>query len=105
MVLRRPRLDIQAGKVANALARIRETGLVAAPTVPVTVPPDSDDNVFLECAQSAEAKYLVAAVDCKGIPVVKPERAHPHGKFVLNRRVPGRSNFESFAGSRRRDGS
>jgi len=28
-----------------------------------------------------------------------------HGKFVLNRRVPGRSNFESSASSRRRDGS
>ena len=58
-VLRRPRLDIQPDKVTNALARIRETGLVVTPTVSVTAARDPDDNIFLECAQSAEAEYLV----------------------------------------------
>ena len=37
-------------------------------------------------------------------PVKVCERAS-RGKFVLNRRIPGRSNFESPASSRRRDGS
>jgi len=36
---------------------------------------------------------------------IKQWRVTEHGKFVLNRRVPGRSNFESSASSRRRDGS
>ena len=58
-VLRRPRFDIQPDKVTNALARIRETGLVVTPTVSVTAARDPDDNIFLECAQSAEAEYLV----------------------------------------------
>ena len=47
----------------------------------------------------------------KGIPIpaagyhIACKDHPPHGKFVLNVRIPGRSNFESSASSRRRDGS
>ena len=58
-VLRRPRLDIHPAKVTKALARIREAGLIVTPTVRVTAARDPDDNIFLECAQAAEAQYLV----------------------------------------------
>jgi len=36
---------------------------------------------------------------------VKARLRFRHGKFVLNARVSGRSNFESSASSQRRDGS
>ena len=58
-VLRRPRLDIQSGKVTHALTRIREAGLVVTPAVVVTAARDPDDNIFLECAQAAKAEYLL----------------------------------------------
>src|SRR6266849_4488543 len=58
-VLRRPRLDIHPDKVTNALARIREAGLLVIPTAPVNAASDPDDNIFLECAQAASARYLV----------------------------------------------
>jgi predicted nucleic acid-binding protein len=58
-VLRRPRLDIHPEKETNALAGIREAGLAVTPTIPVTAASDPDDNIFLECAQAAEAHYLV----------------------------------------------
>jgi putative PIN family toxin of toxin-antitoxin system len=58
-VLRRPRLDIHPDNVTKALARIREAGLLVAPATPVTATSDPDDNIFLECAQAASARYLV----------------------------------------------
>ena len=38
-VLHRPRLDVHAEKVTGALARIREAGLIVAPTESVTAAP------------------------------------------------------------------
>ena len=58
-VLRRPRLDIHPDKVANALRRIRESAVLVTPTAVVTAAHDPDDNIFLECAEAAEAEYLV----------------------------------------------
>jgi len=54
-VLRRPRLDIHPGKTTIALARIREAAISVTPTQPVTACRDPDDNIFLECAQAAQA--------------------------------------------------
>ncbi len=45
-VLRRPRLDIQPGKVTNALAGIREAGSRVITAAPVTAAGDPDDNMF-----------------------------------------------------------
>ena len=58
-VLHRPRLNINPDKVNDALARIRRADLPVIPTVIVTAASDPDDNIFLECAQTAEAHYLV----------------------------------------------
>jgi putative PIN family toxin of toxin-antitoxin system len=58
-VLRRPRLAINPDKVAVALARIRAAASLVHPAVRVTAAMDPDDNVFLECAEAAQAHCLV----------------------------------------------
>lgn len=58
-VLRRPRLDIQPQKVTIALTRIEEAAISVAPTKRVTACSDPDDNIFLECAESAQADYVI----------------------------------------------
>jgi putative PIN family toxin of toxin-antitoxin system len=58
-VLSRARLGISPQKATTALTRIREASLLVNPSSPVTACSDSDDNIFLECAQAAEADYLV----------------------------------------------
>jgi putative PIN family toxin of toxin-antitoxin system len=58
-VLRRPRLAIHPDKVTIALARIRAVALMVQPGTPVTVALDPDDNMFLECADAAQAHCLV----------------------------------------------
>ena len=57
--LSRPRLAIDSHKVTLALKRIRDAAQVVSPTETVTACTDADDNIFLECAQAAEADYLV----------------------------------------------
>jgi|ERR1700694_5241960 len=58
-VLNRSKLGIDPQKAATALARIREAGLLVSPCVPVKACTDPDDNIFLECAEAAEANFLV----------------------------------------------
>lgn len=61
-VLGRRRLAIPPEKVTNALARIREKGYLVTDTVkvdPAACPDDPDDIIFLECAETAAADYLV----------------------------------------------
>ena len=89
-VLRRPRLDIQPGKATNALTRIREAGLVVIPTFRVTAARDPDDNIFLECAQAAEAEYLVTG-NLKDFP----------GVWETARIVTAREFMEVITGAQR----
>ena len=58
-VLKRPRLAIDADKAADAMARIRTIVSVVSPVVRVAAASDPDDNQFLECAEAAQAHYLV----------------------------------------------
>ncbi len=58
-VLRRPRLAIDPEKVTIALARIRAAASFVRPATKVTAARDPDDNIFLECAETAQAHYLV----------------------------------------------
>ena len=51
-VLKRPRLLIDSGKAAGAMARIRAIVSVVTPTIRVTAASDPDDNHFLECAET-----------------------------------------------------
>jgi putative PIN family toxin of toxin-antitoxin system len=58
-VFRRSRLRIHPDKVTLTLKRIREVSQLVRPAVSVTVCSDPDDNIFLECAEAAQANYLV----------------------------------------------
>jgi putative PIN family toxin of toxin-antitoxin system len=58
-VLRRPRLAIDPQKVTGAMAEVRAAASLVRPHVPVTAALDPDDNIFLECAESAAAHFLV----------------------------------------------
>jgi uncharacterized protein len=58
-VISRPRLQRCEDIVASALHAIREQGLWVRPTDQVRGCSDPDDDIFLECAQAAQAEYLV----------------------------------------------
>ena len=58
-VIRRPRLKQPPDVIKGTLHSIRKVGHWVRPTVRVEECSDADDNVFLECAQAAEADYLV----------------------------------------------
>jgi putative PIN family toxin of toxin-antitoxin system len=58
-VLKRPRLAIDSDKAADAMARIRAIVSVVKPAVRVSAARDPDDKPFLECAEAAQADYLV----------------------------------------------
>ncbi len=57
--LKRPRLAIDSGKAADAMARIRPIVSVVSPAASVAAASDPDDNQFLECAEDTQAHYLV----------------------------------------------
>jgi len=58
-VLRRPRFALDPQKVAASIRLIKKRAIMATPTQVVTVSPDPDDNMFLECGEAASADYLV----------------------------------------------
>jgi hypothetical protein len=58
-VIRRPRLRRDENVVAATLHAIREKALWVRPTESIRACADSDDDIFLECAQAARAAYLV----------------------------------------------
>jgi uncharacterized protein len=58
-VMYRPHLRLDKKAVDNAFAGIRRLGHWVEPTERVVECSDPDDNIFLECAEAAEADYLV----------------------------------------------
>lgn len=58
-VIRRPRLARDDDSITATLQTIREKGLWVKPTETIKACFDSDDDIFLECAQAAHADYLV----------------------------------------------
>jgi uncharacterized protein len=58
-VLRRPRFRIESKKVTQSLRLIKKRATSVTPTLTLSVSPDPDDNRFLECAEAANADYLV----------------------------------------------
>jgi putative PIN family toxin of toxin-antitoxin system len=88
-VLWRARLAIPPAKVANALARIREKSFPVTETVrvdPAACPDDPDDLIFLECAETAAADYLVTG-----------NRKHYPGEWKKTRIVTAREFMEILA--------
>ncbi len=59
-VLNRPHLKLTPQRIARSLSVIRKTSLLVKPTKTVTaIKLDDPDNRLLECAEAAEANYLV----------------------------------------------
>jgi putative PIN family toxin of toxin-antitoxin system len=58
-VIRRPKFNRGGATVEQALRAIRQNGFWIKPTEKVRACSDSDDDIFLECAQAAHAHYLV----------------------------------------------
>ena len=67
------------------------TGVVVCKRSLEEILPDAaqDFDAFYRqrCAEPATGSILVAAVDCKGIPMVKPERAHPTPRLTKGRKA------------------
>lgn len=59
MVLSRPDLKIRKGLRQQFLRLIEDSGHMASPTRQIRVTRDPDDNIFLECADTARADFLV----------------------------------------------
>jgi len=58
-VLARPELKIRKGLRQQFLQLIKNHSYTVAPTPQLEVTADPDDNIFLECADTAKADYLV----------------------------------------------
>jgi uncharacterized protein len=58
-VLRRPRFRIDSKKVTRSLRLIKKRAKNVTPTLTLSVSSDPDDNRLLECAEAANADYLV----------------------------------------------
>jgi putative PIN family toxin of toxin-antitoxin system len=67
-VISRPRFQRSEDIIAGTLEAIRQKGVWARPSERVTACSDSDDDIFLECAQAAKADYVVTG-NLKHFPV------------------------------------
>ena len=72
-VIRWPRFNRSDGEIEATLRTIRDKGFWVKPTEKVRACPDPDDDIFLECAQAADAHYLVTAIG-KIFPLHGPTR-------------------------------
>lgn len=79
-VISRPRLNRSQETIASTLQSIREQAFWVRPTEQIEACLDPDDNIFLECAQTAGADYIVTGnlkhfPSCwKSTKVVSPRR-------------------------------
>src|SRR5438876_563328 len=80
-VLRRQRLAISQTKIESAMTRVREAVAMVVPTKAVVAANDPDDNVFLECAEAANADYLVTG-NIKNFPEVWQKYTNRHGATI-----------------------
>ncbi len=58
-VLKRPRFHIDAAKLAESFRLIRTAGTRVVPRRQLGAALDPDDNIFIECAEAAGARFLV----------------------------------------------
>ena len=58
-VIHRPRFQRSQSEIDDTLKAIRELGFWVKPIEKVHCCADPDDDVFLECAEAADAQYLV----------------------------------------------
>lgn len=70
-VIRRPRFRMSDYTIESFLRSVREHGLWVRPTARIQACADPDDDIFLECAQSAAAAYLITG-NTKDFPPAWP---------------------------------
>ncbi len=58
-VIRRPRFQLSEEVIDGMLQTVRDKGHWVRPTRAVRACADPDDDIFLECAEAAQAQYLV----------------------------------------------
>lgn len=58
-VIRRSKFKRTQTEIENALATVRQKGLWVKPSSKVFACADPDDNIFLECAEAAQADYII----------------------------------------------
>jgi len=58
-VLPRPKFKLPPADIVVTIARIREVARMVHPTRTLAISEDEPDNRFLECAEAANADYLV----------------------------------------------
>jgi putative PIN family toxin of toxin-antitoxin system len=58
-VLRRPRLRLDRDRIDAALATTRRTSTIVQPGHTLDISSDESDNRFYECAEAADAHYLI----------------------------------------------
>lgn len=58
-VLRRPELGFDPEAIDRLLRFANQSSIIVTPHARVSVSPDEPDNRFLECAEAADADYLV----------------------------------------------
>jgi len=58
-VLRRPRFGIDSKKITQSIRLIKRKAKRVKPSRRLSVSADPDDNRFIECAETAEADYIV----------------------------------------------
>ena len=78
-VLHRPKFDLSEQVTTGLMRKITNTVILVHPTRTLSVSPDESDNRFLECAQEAEAGYVVTGnkrhfpfPEFEGIQIVSP---------------------------------
>ena len=59
-LLRRKGYPMDTRRATLLLKKIREASTMVKPTAKLSETKDPDDNIFLECAQTAKAEYLIA---------------------------------------------
>ena len=79
-VLHRPRLKLQPRQIDAAMTAIRKVAHLVESTYTISVSPHESDNRFLECAEAAEADYLVTG-NTRHFP-----QNHKQTKIVTGRR-------------------
>jgi putative PIN family toxin of toxin-antitoxin system len=80
-VLRRPRFKLQLHRIETVLRDIREVARLVHPTRVLAISTHESDNRFLECADAAEADYLVTG-NTRHFP-----QAHGKTKVVTGRQI------------------
>ena len=81
-VLRRPRLKLEATKIENSMAVMRNTSIMVKPKRTLKKSPHESDNRFYECAEAGKASFLITGNTRhfpqahKGTQIVTPREFH-----------------------------